>query len=539
MRLSWKNDVKRMARRLAVLASRRAGRAKQTQLTSQGRGSRGIRVSKVSLWLITCLVAMTWACSSRRPATAGPVQAPADPPPDTTTVIEVPAPPPLPPPPVDIPSETRSDDCAVIAAPGDPIATVALNERVNPSNAPHPTNDSERLLFRQLYDTLIRADCLGRAVPGLATSWRLDADGGTWVVTLSEDARFADGSPLTAADVPAGWTRNGLGGQFRAEVDRLVQSVAIIDDRTLAIRLRSQRAEPLALAHADLAVAKSVGGSAWPVGTRAARLVPTSEKPVRAESVFMVVRDNLPSIQFRVFPGDPRDLLDGGVDLLLTRDPAALDYAATLPQFQSLPLVWQRTYVLLTPGRSRLSPALSQEATQTLADDAVRGEARGAQGPFWWEMLTECELPGMAPLSQSPPAPRVVYDANDAAARDLAERFVGLARAAAPDASNMIDGLLPDRPRRTYQRAAGLTNEALALARRLGTDAGYIVAVNSRPLDGCRDMKALMENARWLDPQTVVPLVETRLHAVVRRGRSGLTSEWDGGLVLAGVKAPN
>jgi hypothetical protein len=510
MQLSWKNDVKRMARPLAALV------------------------------LVTCLLAMTWACGSRTPATPGVVQPPAAAPPDATTVTATPDPPPLPPPPVDGRSEARSDECAVIATPGEPVATVALNERVNPSNAPHPTNDSERLLFRQLYDTLIRADCMGRAVPGLATSWRLDADGSTWVVTLREDARFADGSPLTSADVHVSWTRDGSGGQLRTEVGRLVQSVAVIDDRTLAIRLRSQRAElPLALAHADLAVAKSVGDSAWPVGTRGARLVQVSEKPVRAESVLTVVRDNVPSVQFRVSPGDPRDLLDGGVDLLLTRDPAAIDYAATLPQFQSLPLMWERTYVLLTPGRSRSSPSLSQEVRQTLADDAVRGEARGAQGPFWWEMLTECEMPGMAPLSQSPPAPRIVYDVNDAAARELAERFVGLVRAAAPGASSLLDALLPDRPRRTYQRATGLTNEALALARRLGIDAGYIVAVDSRPLDACREVNALMENARWLDPQTVVPLVETRLHAVVRRGRSGLTSEWDGGLVLAGVKVPN
>ena len=37
----------------------------------------------------------------------------------------------------------------------------------------------------------------------------------------------------------------------------------------------------------------------------------------------------------------------------------------------------------------------------------------------------------------------------------------------------------------------------------------------------------------WLDPDTMVPLVDTRLHAVVRRGRSGITTEWDGGLLIA------
>ena len=492
--------------------------------------------------LVTCLT--TWACSSRAPAAGGPVQPPAGPPPASEPVTGPPEPPatPAPPAPVDDggKTESRSDDCAVTPERGEPVATVALHERVSPWNAPYPTNESERLLFRQLYDTLIRADCTGRLVPGLAASWRLDADGRTWMVTMREDARFSDGTSVTAASVRASWMRNRAGDQLRPQAGRLVESVVAVDDRTLAIRLRSPGGEtPLPLAHTDLAVTKGAADSTWPVGTRAAQIAPVDEKPVLGEAVLTVVRENLPSVRFLVAPVDPRDLLDSGVDLLLTRDPAALRYAATLAHFQSLPLAWRRTYILLTPGRSRSSPSLSQEARQMLAVDAVRGEARGAPGPFWWDMLSDCEVAAVAPPGQSSPAPRIVYDAEDAAARDLAERLVGLARTATPGARALLDILLPDRPRRTYQRATGLSNEALALARRRGSDAGYVVSVDSRSLDACRDLEALMETSRWLDPGTVVPLVETRLYAIVRRGRSGVTAEWDGGLVLAGVTAAN
>ena len=66
-------------------------------------------------------------------------------------------------------------------------------------------------------------------------------------------------------------------------------------------------------------------------------------------------------------------------------------------------------------------------------------------------------------------------------------------------------------------------------------DAGYVMSLDSRPIDPCRDLQALMDGARWLDPETIVPLVETRLQAIVRRGRSGVTAEWDGGLLIAGV----
>jgi hypothetical protein len=290
---------------------------------------------------------------------------------------------------------------------------------------------------------------------------------------------------------------------------------------------------PVALAHSDLAVAKYAANSEWPIGTRSARIAPGDDVvPPGNTFVITLARDNLPPIRFLSARGDPRDLLDSPVDLLLTRDPVALDYAGTLPQFQSVPLTWQRTHVLLAPGRSRESPSLSEQARQVLADDAVRGEARGAQGPFWWTMLSNCEVALALPRNPSALTPRIVYDASDAASRDLAERLVGLARASGPAAATFLDALLPDRPRRTYQRATGMNGEPLAVARRLGRDAGYIMSIDNRPLDACRELQVLMEAAQWLDPDTIVPLVDTRLRAVVRRGRSGITAEWDGGLSI-------
>ena len=185
---------------------------------------------------------------------------------------------------------------------------------------------------------------------------------------------------------------------------------------------------PLALAHTDLAVAKPVAGSAWPLGTRASRIAIDGDAAgTRGASVLTIARDDAPALRFRllVAPGDPRDLLDQDVDLLVTRDPSALRYAATLPHFQSVSMPWQRTHVLLMPGRARSLPSLtlSDEARHALAIDAVRGEARGARGPFWWEMTTACG-DAAVPTNQASLAPRIVYDASDEVARDLAERFV-------------------------------------------------------------------------------------------------------------------
>jgi hypothetical protein len=135
--------------------------------------------------------------------------------------------------------------------------------------------------------------------------------------------------------------------------------------------------------------------------------------------------------------------------------------------------------------------------------------------------------------TQPPPGQELVYDERDRVARDLAERLVGLARAPGAAAAAVLDAILPDRPRRTFERARGLNGASLTVALRRGADAGYLVSLDNRPPDQCRDLRVLLERAPWLDPETILPLVDARLKAVVRRGLAGVTAEWDGGLLIA------
>jgi len=393
------------------------------------------------------------------------------------------------------------------------IFSVGLNERVDPIHAPRPTNESERLLFRQLYETLVRVDCEGHAVPGLAASWRLDGSTKTWVVTLRPNARFSDDTPVTAMDVVSSWMRPdagpAIGSELRPDVRRLVRSVIVVDDRTLEIDLQSRRPDAiLALGHTDLAIATPSPGSPWPMGTRSAR--------IGRGGTSVITLFNLSgnfSIRFPVASGrDSRDLLDQGVDLLVTRDARTLNYASTLPQFQTTALPWLRTHVLLTPNRAGAAPSFSTDERRALAQDAVRGEARGAEGPFWWESLADCEVdPPQAPPVTPSAMPRIVYDSDDSAARELAERLVGIGK---------------------YPRASGLASDALAQALRRGNESAYILSLDRRPLDPCREIDALMDNAGWIDPRSIVPLVDTRPQAIVRRGRSRLNTEWDGTILL-------
>src|SRR5262245_5728638 len=63
--------------------------------------------------------------------------------------------------------QANAFNCGLISERAEPVSSVALADRIDPANAPYPTNESERLLFRQLYETLVRVDCDGHVAPGL------------------------------------------------------------------------------------------------------------------------------------------------------------------------------------------------------------------------------------------------------------------------------------------------------------------------------------------------------------------------------------
>jgi hypothetical protein len=444
-------------------------------------------------------------------------------------------------PPAVIPAPNVAANCGVLPEPGEPVGTVGLADAVDLSHAPQPWNDSERLFFRQLYETLVRVDCEGLVQPALAASWRLEADGRTWIVTLRDMARFSDGSPVTATDVLAGWSTSA--GGLRPQVGRLVESIAAVDERTLAIAVHEPNGPfPRALADASLAIVRRQPGVRWPLGTRPVRIVDESPLANGRSSVTIAGLPVSPSpeataswsIRFVMAPArDRRDFLDEGVDLLLARDPVTLGYAATMAQFQSVPLEWRRVHVFLSPWRPAALPLSTAEARQALATDAIRGEARGAEEPFWWQAPSECEIVHPRPRTTPLPATgRIVYEQGDDASRDLAERLVGLARAPGTGSATILESLLPGPSKQAFQRAVGLSASALASTVERGDDAGYLVSLDRAPLDRCRALELLTARYKWLDPDAIVPLADTRLRALVRRGRSGLTAEWDGGLII-------
>jgi hypothetical protein len=381
--------------------------------------------------------------------------------------------------------------------------TVALSDPIDPGHAPVPRTEAERWLFAQLYETLIRVDCRGRPLPGLARSWE-SAAGSRWTFTLRDDARFWDGAPVTARDVVGAW---------RGRDSTLARSVTIIGDRVFSVAAPDEALQPFA--EPALAVTKPAPGG-WPIGTGAhwvtggdtgapdelwARPVPGASLP--ALRLIMVLT-----------PAGVRDALDAGADIVLTGDGAALEYAGTSPAYLDIPLEWTRTYVLLaaaqrTPG---VGDIRLESLRQALHLDVRPAELDGGERP-WFTDLAACPSP--PPLTKGADRrrgdwiarPHVVYDRTDGSAADLAARLIGL-------------GVLGPAA-----VAAGFVPDAFTSALRAGGDAAYVVSLPRRVYDPCR---AARELPAWVFTGTVTPLLDVRAHAVVRRSAPRLRIDWDG-----------
>jgi extracellular solute-binding protein (family 5) len=361
--------------------------------------------------------------------------------------------------------------------------TIALSSPLDLSHAPVPTNQDERLVFRQLFPGLIRLDCKGELRPALATSWQSDTTAGTWTFVLRDGARFPDGSSLTARSIEADWIRRDS-----ALREAGLDSVRAIDDRTLQVAMQDLRdslprvfADPLWSVVSDsMATRLSEGRLTVSVG------------PGRAVLAIAVAGTR-----------DLRDALDAGADLVVSGDPQVIDYAARTSELNTYPLPWDRTYALLQhPGAQAVSTTLDSTLKLSLVRDVVQTDARPSASRHWWNS-SPCSVE-ISMVGTTPTGSRIVYQQTDPVARQLAERLVAVADVRSP--------------------LSALASDPLRFAAELerGADRGYIVAIPLQSASPCR------ESAQWTRRGRLYPLIETRQHAIVRQGSPALSVDWDG-----------
>ncbi len=348
--------------------------------------------------------------------------------------------------------------------------TVALVDPIDPTHAPIPTNDSERLFFRYHFETLVRLDCHGEVRPGLASEWKADSTGRHWTFTLRPDARDSSGSPLTAPGVASSWKVR------RLEVAALgIDSAVALDANRLSVTLRATPdSAPRLFAHPALSAATTAVAG--------------------------------PTVDFQIIPrGDTRDAVDRGADLVVTRDPSVAEYVANRAEFSTFPLPWTLTYALLQPGGSvPIGTTIVDSVRRSLARDVAQADARAAQPSAW--MSGNCASTALSTLVTVPTSARIVYPRDDKVAQGLAERIVALARDTVP------------------LRTAGLDAAALALALRTQNERGYVLGLPRAAAAPCHEIASLPAGA------TIQPLIDTRPFAIVRKGAPPLSVEWDGTL---------
>lgn len=458
------------------------------------------------------------------------------------------------------PRGAAPDPCQLALPPASSPSslTVVVTAPIEPRRLWLDANPGERFLLSNLYETLVRVDCRGIVRPGLASSWRFDSAGGRWILALREAARFWNGEPAAAGEILGAWRETAQRGGMAA-MDRVLAGALAKDERTISIMLGPDSLR--VLADPGFLVRRERPGSAWPEGTgpyRPADSLPTSPSPGLAALQSLRLEPmhdgHAPRLAMYSVPvAAARDLVDLGIDLLLTDAPDLISYAASQPGLDSAALDWSRLYLLLTTvpeGFVSPRPGVPEEARVTqreaLARDVVRGAARAAQPPYWWGQSTSCMGPPQgAPAPQpSRGAAEIAYDRADPTARALAERLAAVAAMSergANDASALLGAL---RGVGSRARAVGLSSAAFADALRTGVSLAYVFDVPARVPGPCLAWDRFLRRAPWIvEPGgslagTIVPLVETRWTVLHRPDRLGLGLEWDGTLVLAPLATP-
>lgn len=324
----------------------------------------------------------------------------------------------------------------------------------------------------------VRLDCEGRATPGLATRWSRDTSGKFWTLELPPPA----GPPTPATPR---WTAGSLAATWAADPDASAtlrgagaRSASPLDDQRLVVGFVESHPDlPAVFADRALAVARGDSG---------------------------MLREAQPS------SGDLRDAVDGRADVVVTGDPDLLDYAVHRQGLAVIPLPWSRTYYLvILGGSSSLGTAIPSDTAAfraALARDAVRTDARPVDTTMAADAADRCR--SSAGSARPAPTDVILYPLADPTARELAERIVALAALA-----------------RFSSR--GQAPESLAAALDRGEARAFIVPGGPRSAGPCADWTTYPAGA------AILPLIETRRHAIVRRGTPPLVAEWDGAVRVA------
>ncbi|MGZ4111239.1 MAG: peptide ABC transporter substrate-binding protein, partial [Tumebacillaceae bacterium] len=103
---------------------------------------------------------------------------------------------------------TNGDKSAAAGAP-DKVQelNLAFPDEIPTMDLSKATNNISFTMFGQTGEGLVSLDKDGNPIPAIATKWETSADGMTYTFHLRDDAKWANGDPLTAKDFEYSWKR--------------------------------------------------------------------------------------------------------------------------------------------------------------------------------------------------------------------------------------------------------------------------------------------------------------------------------------------
>ncbi|MBC3438080.1 ABC transporter substrate-binding protein [Pseudomonas sp. BW16M2] len=136
------------------------------------------------------------------------------------------------------------------------VLTIGCREESTTFDPIKSAQNRDSWVFANVYDVLIRVDNSGtQLVPGLAESWKVSDDGLTYTFKM-RNAKFSDGSPITAEDAAFSLLRiRDNPGSLWADSYKIIDTAKAADPHTLVVTLHSKSVPFLAqLATANISI---------------------------------------------------------------------------------------------------------------------------------------------------------------------------------------------------------------------------------------------------------------------------------------------
>nr|WP_315233146.1 ABC transporter substrate-binding protein [uncultured Albidiferax sp.] len=278
----------------------------------------------------------------------------------------------------------------------------------------------------QVTETLVEVDTDGALAPGLAAAWEVSANQRLWRFTLRADARFHDGSPVSAAHVVLVLQRaHKAPGVLGATP---LQKISADGNAVLLELARPFTALPAFLAHTSTQIlapeAYAADGSVQAVIGSGPYKISRLEAPQKVQlerfDGWQGPRPAIARVSYlAVGRGETRNLLatSGQADLVFTHDPpnfVRLQANKTL-QFHTLPIP-RTLYIKVNAGHPFLKDVQVRRALSLAIDragiaSAVLREPRAAATQLFPPGLGEWHVAGLQPLVRDLPQARALLQA--------------------------------------------------------------------------------------------------------------------------------